>query len=111
MPTVNVYLKKTIKELGKFIPELKKYIAEQLTCEDIKLSPEEISIRFIKVNGGEMIGNVELEVTAHAFAERVEREDEICLNIMRRIEEKVPSIGSVKVWLKLGELGHSWKNS
>lgn len=109
MPTVNIYFKKQEKELEKLVPKLKRYIAEQLTCGDIKLSPEEISIRFIKINGGEMIGNIELEITTHAFSERVKKQDKICLNIMKYIEEKAPSVGEVKVWLKLCELGHSWE--
>ena len=110
MPTVNVYSKKQIKEFEKFIPELKKYVAKQLTCGDIKLSPNEISVRIIITAGGQMIGEVELEITAHSFAERVNKEDKICLNIMKYIEGKLPSVGDVKVWLKLSELGHSWES-
>ena len=55
-----------------------------------------------------MIGEVEVEITAHAFSERVQKQDEICLEVMKYIQENVPSIGNVKVWLKLSELGHSW---
>ncbi len=110
MPTVNVYsLKQTnIKDLQGIIPNLKTFLAEKLTCGDIKLTPEEITIRFIDVNGGEMIGDVELEITAHAFQERIDKQDKICLDVMNYIKEKVPSVGDVKVWLKLCELGHSW---
>jgi len=111
MPTVNVFYRESseIEALEKLIPKLKEYLADKLTCGDIKLTPEEISIRLIRINGGEMIGDVELEITAHAFPERVKKQDEICLKVADYLKEKLPSLGGVKVWLKLSELGHSWK--
>ena len=110
MPTVNLYfLEQTkTKDLQNFTPKLKTFLAKKLTCGDIKLTSEEISIRFIHVNGGEMISDVELEITAHAFPERVKKQDKICIDVMNYIKEKFPSVGDVKVWLKLSELGHSW---
>jgi hypothetical protein len=54
-----------------------------------------------------MIGNVEVEVTAHSFKERVEKQDQICLNIVRYLQQKDTSLGEVKAWLVLTELGHS----
>lgn len=111
MPTVNVFYRESnkIEGLEKIISELKVYLADMLTCGDIKLTPKEISIRLIQVNGGEMIGDVELEITAHAFPERVKKQDEICLEVASYLKEKLPSLGGIKVWLKLSELGHSWK--
>jgi hypothetical protein len=91
------------------IKELKNFIAKELTCKDIKLKSEEVSIRLVVIKGDGMIGNVEIDIKAHAFKERVKRQDEICLNIMRYIQKKIPSIGTVKVWLALSELGHSWE--
>lgn len=111
MPTVNVFYRVSskIEALERLIFELKEYLADKLTCADIKLTPKEISIRLIQVSGGDMIGDVELEITAHAFPERVKRQDEICLEVANYLKEKLPSLGEVKVWLKLSELGHSWK--
>ncbi len=110
MPTVNIYYKnKDIpQELTNLTPELKERLAEKLTCGEIKLTPAEISIRFIFTQGEGMIGNVELEITAHAFPERVKKQDEICRDVMNYIQKEIPSVGDVKVWLKLCELGHSW---
>ena len=88
---------------------VKKFIAEKLSCGDKKLTTEEVSIRLINVRGDGMIGDVEIEVTAHAFKERVEKQDQICLDIAEYIGEKDKTFGGVKVWLKLVELGHSWK--
>ncbi len=56
-----------------------------------------------------MIGDIELEISAHAFEERVKKQDEICLEVMNYLKNKKPSLGNVKVWLKLSELGHSWE--
>lgn len=111
MPTVNLYFLEQTKteDLQSFIPNLKAYLAEKLTCGDIKLTADEISIRFVRVSGGEMIAEVEVEITAHAFPDRVKKQDEICLDIMNYIKENVPSIRDVKVWLILVELGHSWE--
>lgn len=110
MPTVNIYFSKeeSVSKLETIVPELKSYLAEKLTCGGIKLNPSEISIRLIRVSGGKMIANVELEITAHHFPERVKKQDQICLDVMDYIKEKLPSVGDVKVWLKLSELGHSW---
>ena len=111
MPTVNIFYRDPEKEptLHALAGGLKSYIAKELTCGDIKLKSSEVSIRFIKVAGGEMIGAVEVEITAHSFAERVKKQDEICLKVMEYIQKEEPSLGEVKVWLQLSELGHSWK--
>ena|SRR3989338_7237153 len=109
MPTVNIFSKNSLHEdLITLSLELKPLIAEKLTCGDIKLTPEEISIRIIKVENGDMIGEVELEIKAHAFKERIEKQDEICNDVRKYIINKYKSLGDVRVWLVLSELGHSW---
>jgi hypothetical protein len=110
MPTVNVYFQKLedFSTLNTRNSQFKGYFAEALTCGDIKLSPEEVSIRYIEARGNGMIGNVELEIKAHAFPERVAKQDDICRDARDYIEKEVPSIAPVKVWLQLSELGHSW---
>lgn len=111
MPTVNVFYKeKSQKEdLKKLAKELKSYIAAKLTCRDIKLSSNEVSVRLLSVEGANMIGAVELEIKAHVFEERVKKQDEICNEVRNYIEKKYPSLGEVRVWLVLSELGHSWE--
>ena len=77
MPTVNVYFNKE-EECQKFAPivlKLKEFLAEKLSGSSIKLTSKEISVRFLSVLGGAMIGNIELEITAHAFKERIDKED------------------------------------
>jgi len=109
MPIINVYLKDDSlgEDFQKIIPDLKKYTAEKLTCDDLALTPSEISVRFLSVVRGEMIGEVELEISAHAFSERVEKQDTICLEIMNYLQKET-GFQNIKVWLKLSELGHSW---
>lgn len=109
MPTVNIYSKNSLQEdLIILSSELKPFIAEKLTCGDIKLTPEEVSVRIINVENGVMIGEIELEIKAHAFKERVKKQDEICNDVRKYIMDKYKSLGDVRVWLILSELGHSW---
>lgn len=108
MPTVNIYhqnLPDTAPLAGK-LAALRQYLAGVLTCGDITLGPSEISIRLVRSHGGEMIAPVELEISAHAFPERVEKQDQICLDVMSWIRQETGL--ETKVWLKLSELGHSW---
>ena len=119
MPTVNIFYKdlgqEQERDLGRQLSlnsirdELKSFIARELTCKDITLKPEEVSIRLINVGGDGMLGVVEIEVTAYAYKERVEKQDQICLNIAKFLQDKDPSFSETKVWLILTELGHSWK--
>ncbi len=107
MPLVNIYSSQNPpKELEGVVTQLKEYLARRLTCSGIQLSPSEISVRFIQVAGGEMIGEIEVEITAHAFPERVKEQDEICRDVVAYIKETTRL--ETKVWLKLPELGHSW---
>lgn len=109
MPTVNVfYSNEPPKELEELTNQLKEFVAEQLTCGDIKLRSNEVSVRFVGSHGKGMLTPVEVEITAAAFKERVEKQDEICLNIQKFIVDKTDLL-DVKVWLILSELGHSWK--
>lgn len=114
MPTVNIYLYKelshsTNNKIKELCSDLKPYIAQKLSCNDINLTPEEVSLRIIRIDEGQMIAPLELEVTAHAFPERIENMDSFCRDIAKFIKERIPEIPDVQVWLKLHELGHSWE--
>lgn len=119
MPIVNIFYKNSNQQKGvgpQFIlnslkDELKSFVAQELTCKDIKLKPEEISLRLINISGDGMIGNIEIEITAYSFKERVQKRDQICLNIAKFFQQKNKSLGEVKIWLVLAELGHSWEKS
>ena len=111
MPTANIFYteeqqKKNLQELAL---KLKPYLAEKLTCGQIKLKKDEISVRLINVDGTGMVGGIEVEITAFAFPERVKKQDEICLEVKDYIQKMYPTLGEVKVWLILAELGHSWE--
>lgn len=110
VPTVNIFYSNELpKQLEELTNSLKAYVAKELTCGDIKLNSDEVSVRFIGSHGDGMLAPVEIEITAAAFKERVERQDKICRNIQKFILDKVDSLQDVKVWLILAELGHSWK--
>ncbi len=110
MPTINIFYNDAgfEAELKKVTASLKKYAAEQLTCGDIELSPDEVSVRFLKNESDGMLAPVELEISAAAFKERVDKQDQICLNIQKLLLNKL-QIPDIKVWLILSELGHSWE--
>ncbi len=110
MPTINIYYdtEDNYLRLKPLVSKLKEFIADKLSGSDIKLTSGEVSIRFLAVHGNTMIGKIELEITAHAFKERIDRQDDICREVRDYIMKEVPEIGDVRVWLKLHELGHSW---
>jgi len=111
MPTVNIFYQSGVQidQLNDLLPELKTYIAQELSCGDIALTPDEVSVRFMAVTGGSMIAPIELEITAHAFGERIEKQDEICLRIRDFIKPHLDG-QEVRVWLLLPQLGHSWED-
>lgn len=112
MPTVNIFHRPDTRtdQFKYLLPELKVYIAKELSCGDITLTPEEVSVRLISVAGEGMIAPVELEITAHAFDERIEKQDEICLHIRDFIKPHMDG-QDVRVWLLLPQLGHSWEDN
>jgi hypothetical protein len=111
MPTVNIFYEHDSQQdqLKSLIPETKEFIAELLSNEDIKLGTDEVSVRVVRSSGGGMLAEIEVEVTAHAFRSRVEKQDEICLKIQDFMQKKLSNT-TVNIWLLLPELGHSWKD-
>lgn len=109
MPTVNVYASdRDSATLNSISPELKRCVAAELSCKHFELTADAVSIRIISIDRGAMIAAVEIEMAAHAFPERVVRQDEICRNVMDCVKRAAPSLADVRVWLTLCELGHSW---
>lgn len=56
-----------------------------------------------------MIAPVEIEITAHAFPERIDKQDEICLRIRDFLKQGLRAQEDIRVWLLLPQLGHSWE--
>jgi|SRR5581483_2910065 len=110
MPVVNAYYTndKHKDMLLSHIGELKELVAGQLTCESIRLNSNKVTIRLVRSPAEGMIAEMELEIFAHAFKERVEKQDEICRAIRKHILGNVPELEDVRIWLILSELGHSW---
>lgn len=108
MPTVNVYSNDSVAQFEEVIVPLKEFVAKELTCGDITLDSNEVSVRFINANGSGMLAPVEVEINPAAFSERVQKQEDICLNIQKFLIDKL-QIEDVKVWLILSELGHSWE--
>ena len=113
MPILNLYTTNTkyedaLKAKGR---DLRVYLAKELSCGDIELTPEEISIRFIASNSADtMIGKVEAEIFVYHFEDRVKNQDIICRKVARFLEEILKlDLQEVQCWLILSELGHSWE--
>lgn len=108
MPTVNLYQYDDSKiDLSPRVPFLKQLVARELTCGELAITESEISVRILSVSGA-MIGDVEIEIHAHAFEERVKKQDDICRDIRSALLDVEPDIKDIRVWLMLSELGHSW---
>ena len=109
MPTMNIFYQNQAHAaiLGQHLSDIKELIATELTCGDIALSPNEVSIRFLQTSGSGMIAQLEVEITAHAFDERVAKQDEICLRVRSFLMELLPET-DIRAWLLLPQLGHSW---
>ncbi len=112
MPTANLYYRKKEHEpqIADIIKPMKAFIAEKLTCGDISLSPEEVSIRVIytALSDG-MIADIEMDITAAPFQARVDKQDEICLEIQAFAKTQISGADDIKIWLNLHELGHSFE--
>lgn len=110
MPTVDIFYQDEThkRQLNELVDEVKSYIASELTCGEIALSPSEVSVRLIRSEGTGMIAKLEVQITAHAFDERVNKQDEICVHIRKFLMDRVPET-DIRVWLLLAQLGHSWE--
>ncbi len=113
MPILNIYTtdskhEDALKEQGQ---ELRSYLAKELSCGDIELTPDEISIRFIPTDSaGTMIGKVEAEIYVYHFEDRVKNQDIICRKVARLLEDILNlDLQEAQCWLILSELGHSWE--
>lgn len=110
MPTINIFYQNESQkaQLVELIDEIKDHAAAALSCGDILLGPSEVSVRLIYAEGNGMIAGVEIEITAHAFAERIATQDEICHEMRTFMRERLHGT-DVRVWLLLPQLGHSWE--
>ena len=103
MPTVNIYSRRKAFD-DALIRSLKKKLIEQLSCKEIRLQANEISIRTIETNDAYMIAEIECEIKAHNFPERVVRQDDICNEVRKFLLDELPQCRDARVWLILSEL-------
>jgi hypothetical protein len=109
MPLVTIYLsKENVDSIKNMLPSLREFIARELACGDRAIDPGEVSINVVLPLVRFPIAEIEVIISAYSYKPRVERQDEICLNIKNFISSKT-EFSSVFVWLGLSELGHSVK--
>jgi hypothetical protein len=106
MPTINLYRtldtkpKITIETINK----LREFVSDILTCSEIKLPPNEISIRPVTVDTDkDMMAPLECDIVAYNFPDRVAKQDEICLQVRKFLLENI-DVPDAKVRLQLCEL-------
>jgi hypothetical protein len=112
MPTVNIYNsnKNLQQPLKNITHELRELIAGELTSDKRKLIADEITVRFLSVDGEAMIAPIEVEIKAYAYPDRIERSDQICLLVRKFMLDRIRDAKDIRVWLVLAELGHSWQD-
>ena len=113
MPTANIFWnQKSLEEKWvfkpEFIVEFKKKLAEILSCNDRDLDPKEVSIRIINTYTEGMISEMECDISAYSYPERIQKQDEICNEVKEWIKKNLPETQNVSVWLSLSELWHSF---
>ena len=112
MPTVAIYYRNNTDEsaIKDLIASIKSFIAERISCSDILVTPDAVSVRMVYVEHGDgMLADIELDITAANFPERIKKQDQICLDVQAYVKQRVAGTTSVNVWLKLHELGHSFE--
>jgi len=101
--------KERVKTLEEILPDFRDVLAKELSCGNRTLVSAEMSLRIIVPEAGLPIADTEVEIKAHSYPERVQRQDEICYSLASYLQRTCPKAGSVYVWLQLSELGHSAK--
>jgi len=75
MPSVNIYTNRDrIKPLESILPELRKFIAKEVSCGGRLLVPNDISLRVLVPDASLQIADTELEIKAHSYDERVKKQ-------------------------------------
>lgn len=85
---------------------LRQAVASELSVAEWPIDEEHISLRFYQVEG-DLIGDLELEMFAHHYPDRVERKDEVCTNLRFKFEARWKL--NVRVWLHLVEMGYGMR--
>lgn len=107
MPSATCYCSETdAARLAPHLVRLKAFLAKELSCDARKLDSSEVSVRVIVPAHAANIAELEVEIHAHAYPERVAVQDEICRAVKKFVVD-CSGQRSVYVWLQSGELGHS----
>lgn len=106
MPTINIYHDDTTTINTVAIEKIKEFTAAALTCGDITLTPNDMSVRLVKADMQGAIASIECDIAAYNFPERSAKQDAICADI-RGFMIGLWGSKDVRVRLQLCELGHS----
>jgi hypothetical protein len=109
MPLANIYCPdpKIKGKINGHLKDIQAAIAKALSYSESKLSPDDIRIRGIHLDfNSDNIAQIEIDIFAYDFKERVEREDEIAKEIEAEIK-KIVCYPDVKVFPIFCKIGHS----
>lgn len=105
MPRINILRTHKITDsrvchIGTNLPEA---AAAALSCKSLALKPEDIMIVITDVGPFDVnVKDVNVDVLAHAYPDRVENADMIRRTIARALVQMLPDGVSWYVWLRLG---------
>lgn len=110
MPIMNIYgSREELAKIEKHVGDLRRHAATELTTTEIALDEHHISVRLLCISG-QMIGDLEVEIHAHAFAGRVCNRDKIASKMRAHIEDVLPS-SEIRIWLLLSEIGYAYNRN
>jgi hypothetical protein len=107
VPTITIYVRDDswVQRIERLLTSLAAEAAAQLSTPEMDIDADHISIRVMVTRASRMMSAVEVEISAHAFPSRVQRQDHICGALRVWLAEReIPA----RVWLQLSELGYGY---
>lgn len=103
MPTINIYGKVDTCIGKNLVSDFKQTVADLLSCDERKLVPQEISLRLLPAETNHMLADIECDIFAAQYPQRVLKQDEICNQVRDFLIANI-AVQDAKVWLMLSEM-------
>ncbi len=108
MPLVNIFCSDSSLhgQISGHLDKIQAVIANALSCAENTPSSDDIRIRGVHLDFNSKIAQIEIDIFAYDFEERVRRQDEIAKEIEAEII-KIVGYPKVKVFPIFCKIGHS----
>ncbi len=104
MPIVNIYGKSDDMDcVRRDVNYTRTIVSQCLSVKEWPIDQDHISLRLLPVEG-QLIGELEIVISAHQFDERLAQKDEVCRYLRSAFEKRWSK--EVRVWLHLVEMGY-----